>query len=88
MAAIIGQEVDVLASFEIGTPLPKPLRFKLIEGPIKRTVAVSKISGAEQLGAGGASRIAYKCESLGVSGKPIAYTLLYFYKDHRWEIMR
>lgn len=79
------QTVDVLAIFETGAEYPKPIRFKLFENGIKKTVAVSRITDIEHLGAGGMKRYEYKCESPGKNGS-IRYTLSYYYSSSRWEL--
>lgn len=81
------QPVDILAAFDIGSSQPRPLRFKLFENGIKKTVAISDITDITTLGAGGMSRIEYTCRSNGNSGV-IEYKLLYFYRVNRWEIER
>lgn len=81
------QDVDVLAVFETGAEYPRPVRFKLFENGIKKTVAVGRITDVEHLGAGGMRRYDYKCESLGSNGN-IHYTLSYYYNTGSWEIRR
>ena len=81
------QPVDVLVAFEDGTKCPRPLRFKILENGIKKTVEVSEVTGTEWLGAGGMSRIEYTCRSAGRNGA-IPYRLLYYYRECRWEIER
>lgn len=81
------QPVDVLAIFEEDQKYPKPVRFKVLEGGIKKSVAVLEIRNVEWLGAGGMSRIEYTCSSQGRNGS-IEYKLLYYYRVCRWEIER
>lgn len=79
------QDVDVLAVFETGSEYPKPVRFKLLENSIKKTVSVGRITNVEHLGAGGMIRYEYTCESVGNAGS-IRYKLKYYYTKQKWEI--
>ena len=79
------QSVDVLAIFEEGAEYPRPVRFKIFENGIKKTVDVSEIADIKHLGAGGKTRIEYTCNSAGQHGR-IEYKLLYLYQLHKWEI--
>ena len=79
------QQIDVLASFEAGSPYPRPVRFKLLVNGVKKAVDVSEIRDTKQLGAGGMSRIEYDCVSPGYNG-PIEYTLMYYFQKAVWEI--
>jgi len=81
------QDVDVLAVFETGAEYPKPVRFKLLENGIKKTVSVGRITDVDHLGAGGMLRYEYKCESPGSNGN-IDYFLSYYYNSGRWELRR
>ena len=79
------QSVDVLAVFDIGALSPKPLRFRVVENGIKKTVRVTDINNIEWLGAGGMTRIVYDCCTVS-EGRHIFYKLLYFYRECRWEM--
>lgn len=79
------QQVDVLASFDIGSDIPRPIRFKILENGVKKAVDVSEITNTERLGAGGMVRIEYSCRSAGRSGQ-IEYKLLYYYAKGAWDI--
>ena len=81
------QAVDVLAVFDIGALSPRPIRFKVVEGGIKKTVRISVITNIEWLGAGGVTRIVYDCCTVN-EGRRISYRLLYFYRECRWELER
>ena len=45
------QAVDVLAVFDVGALSPRPIRFKVVESGIKKTVRVTDIRNIEWLGA-------------------------------------
>ena len=79
------QAVDVLAIFDIGATSPRPIRFKVLEHGIKTTVRVTDISNIEWIGAGGSTRIEYKCCTVS-DGKRIEYKLCYYYRECRWEL--
>ncbi|MBE6018834.1 MAG: hypothetical protein E7230_00620 [Clostridiales bacterium] len=79
------QAVDVLAVFDVGAMSPRPIRFKVVERGIKKTVRITDISNIEWLGAGGVTRIAYDCVTVN-EGRRIRYKLLYFYHECRWEL--
>lgn len=79
------QQVDVLAAFDIGSSWPRPLKFKILENGIKKTVNISEINDIRDLGAGGMARYEYTCRSAGSSG-PITYRLMYYYTKGTWEI--
>ena len=79
------QPVDVLAVFDVGAISPRPIRFKVVECGIKKTVRVTDIKNIEWLGAGGVTRIVYDCVTVN-EGRRINYKLLYFYRECRWEI--
>lgn len=80
------QPVDVLAAFDIGSEIPRPVRFKLFENGIKKAVDVNAVLKTEHLGAGNMVRIEYTCRSAGRNG-PIEYKLLYYYVKGSWEIV-
>lgn len=80
------QDVDVLAVFETGAEYPKPVRFKLLENGIKKTVSVGRITDVDHLGAGGMLRYEYKCESPGAA-EALQYRLKYYYKKQMWELV-
>ncbi len=84
---IMRQAVDVLAVFDVGALSPRPIRFKVVERGIKKTVRVTDIKNIEWYGAGGMTRIVYDCLTV-CEGRRIEYQLLYFYKECRWEIAR
>ncbi|MBE6028032.1 MAG: hypothetical protein E7227_05395 [Clostridiales bacterium] len=79
------QAVDVLAVFDVGALSPRPIRFKVVERGIKKTVRITDISNIEWLGAGGMTRIAYDCLTVN-EGRRLRYKLLYFYHECRWEL--
>ena len=79
------QAVDVLAVFDIGALSPRPLRFRVVDSGIKKTVRVTDIKNIEWLGAGGMTRVVYDCCTVN-EGRRIPYKLLYFYNECRWEI--
>ena len=81
------QAVDVLAVFDIGALSPKPLRFRIVDSGIKKTVRVTDITNIEWIGAGGTTRVEYDCCTVH-EGRRILYKLLYFYHECRWEIER
>ena len=81
------QAVDVLAVFDIGALSPRPLRFKVVDSGIKKTVRVTDIRNIEWVGAGGMTRVEYDCCAVN-EGRRISYKLLYFYNECRWEIER
>lgn len=81
------QAVDVLAVFDIGALSPRPLRFKVVDSGIKKTVRVTDIRNIEWVGAGGMTRVEYDCCTVN-EGRRISYKLLYFYNECRWEIER
>lgn len=81
------QAVDVLAVFDVGALSPRPVRFKVIDSGIKKTVRVTDIRNIEWLGAGGVARIVYDCCTV-IEGRRIEYRLLYYYRECRWEIER
>lgn len=81
------QAVDVLAVFDVGAMSPRPIRFKVVELGIKKTVRITDIKNIEWLGAGGVSRIVYDCCTVN-EGRRVNYQLLYFYRECRWEIER
>lgn len=81
------QAVDVLAVFDIGAVSPRPIRFKVVESGIKKTVRVTDIQNIEWLGAGGMTRVVYDCFTVN-GGRRIPYKLLYYYQECRWEIER
>ena len=81
------QAVDVLAVLDVGAMSPRPIRFKVVECGIKKTVRVTYIKNIEWLGAGGVSRIVYDCCTVN-EGRRVNYQLLYFYRECRWEIDR
>lgn len=84
---IMRQAVDVLAVFDVGALSPRPIRFKVVERGIKKTVRVTDIKNIEWYGAGGMTRIVYDCLTIN-EGRRIEYQLLYFYKECRWELAR
>ena len=43
------QAVDVLAVFDIGAMSPRPIRFKVVDHGIKKTVRITDISNIEDL---------------------------------------
>ena len=69
------QAVDVLAVFDVGALSPRPIRFKVVESGIKKTVRVTDIRNIEWLGAGGVSRIVYDCCTIN-EGRRGSYKLL------------
>lgn len=79
------QAVDVLAVFDIGAMSPRPIRFKVVDHGIKKTVRITDISNIEWLGAGGMTRIVYDCLTVN-EGRRIQYKLFYFYHECRWEL--
>ena len=79
------EPIAVLAVFDIDAEQPRPLRFKIEEDGIMKTVEVFEIRNIERLGAGGMSRYEYTCRSAGSHGK-IEYKLLYYFMKSRWEI--
>ena len=79
------QAVDVLAVFDIGAMSPRPIRFKVVDHGIKKTVRITDISNIEWLGAGGMTRIVYDCLTVN-EGRRIWYKLFYFYHECRWEL--
>ena len=79
------QAVDVLAVFDIGAMSPRPIRFKVVEHGIKKTVRITDISNIEWLGAGGMTRIVYDCLTVN-EGRRLRYKLFYFYQECRWEL--
>lgn len=81
------QAVDVLAVFDVGALSPRPIRFKVVELGIKKTVRITDIRNIEWLGAGGMTRIVYDCCTVS-DGRRIDYRLLYFYRECRWEVER
>ena len=81
------QAVDVLAVFDIGALSPRPLRFKIVDRGIKKTVRITDIANIEWLGAGGTTRVVYDCCTVK-EGRRIMYRLHYFYNECRWEIER
>ena len=81
------QAVDVLAVFDVGAISPRPIRFKVVELGIKKTVRVTDIKNLEWLGAGGVKRIVYDCFTVS-EGRRIRYRLMYFYGECRWELDR
>ena len=81
------QAVDVLAVFDIGALSPRPLRFKIVDRGIKKTVRITDITNIEWLGAGGTTRVVYDCCTVK-EGRRIMYRLHYFYNECRWEIER
>ena len=80
-------QVDVLAAFDTGASYPRPIRFKVYENGIKKTVDVSEILNVEDLGAGGMMRYEYTCRSQGARG-PIEYRLKYYYMKSNWTLER
>jgi hypothetical protein len=81
------QAVDVLAVFDVGAISPRPIRFKVVDRGIKKTVRITDINNIEWIGAGGMTRIVYDCCTV-CEGRRIEYKLLYFYRECRWEIER
>ena len=81
------QSVDVLAVFDVGAISPRPIRFKVVELGVKKTVRITDIKNIEWVGAGGVARIVYDCCTVN-DGRRINYKLLYFYRECRWEIDR
>ena len=79
------QNVDVIAIFESGKAIPRPLRFRLIETGEKISVNVDQIRQVENLGAGFVKRFEYNCISAGQRGE-IKYKLMYFTNDGKWMI--
>ena len=79
------QAVDVLAVFDIGAMSPRPIRFKVVDHGIKKTVRITDISNIEWLGAGGMTRIVYDCLTVN-EDRRIRYKLFYFYHECRWEL--
>lgn len=79
------EQVDVLAAFDIGARYPRPIRFKIFENGVKKTVQVDTVSDIRDAGAGGMTRHEYTCRSAGKNG-PIEYRLLYYYTKGVWEI--
>lgn len=79
------QQVDVLAAFDTGSDIPRPIRFKILENGIKKPVDVTEVINTERLGAGGMVRIEYTCRSAGQNG-PMQYRLMYYYTKGSWEI--
>lgn len=79
--------VDVLAVFDSDATYPRPVRFKVFENGVKKTVSVSEITNIATLGAGGMTRLEYSCRSAGHSGT-ISYKLLYYYNQFKWELER
>ena len=77
------QEVDVMAVFVKGTQLPRPVKFRLIEGGKKLTVDIFQIMGGEYIGT---QRYVYDCNSLSSRGNLITYKLQYHRDDGRWII--
>lgn len=79
------QEVDVLAVFDIGSRAPKPIRFKIRELGIKKTVPITNINNIEWIRAGGTTRATYFCDTIN-NGRCISYSLHYYYLENRWEV--
>jgi hypothetical protein len=79
------QEVDVLAVFDVGSRAPKPIRFKVRELGIKKTVRVTNINNIEWIRANGTTRAVYYCDTIN-AGQRICYNLHYFYNENRWEV--
>lgn len=79
------EQVDVLAAFDIGARYPRPIRFKIIENGVKKTVQVDTVSDIRDAGAGGMIRHEYSCRSAGRNG-PIEYKLMFYYTKGTWEI--
>ena len=79
------QAVDVLAVFDIGALSPRPIRFRVVDSGIKKTVRVTDINNIEWLGAGGMNRVVYDCCTVN-DGRRILYKLLYFCHECRWEV--
>lgn len=72
-----------MAVFERGSPLPRPVKFRLVEGGEKRTVDVFQIMGGEYIGT---QKYVYDCNSLSSKGNVINYKLSYFRREGRWLI--
>ena len=81
------QEVDVLAVFDVGSRAPKPLRFKVRELGIKKTVPVTNINNIDWVRANGTTRVVYSCDTIN-AGQRISYNLHYYYEESRWEVER
>lgn len=79
------QQIDVIAIFDIGATAPRPLRFQILEDGVKSVVKVESIDLVQTVGAGFASRVEFSCKST-VRGRKIAYKLLYYYQDCKWEV--
>ena len=79
------QEVDVLAVFDVGSSAPKPIRFKIRELGIKKSVPVTSIKNIEWIRSGGTTRAVYFCDTIN-AGQHISYCLLYYYQENRWEV--
>lgn len=79
------QEVDVLAVFDVGSRAPKPIRFKIRELGIKKTVPVTNISNVEWMRAGGNTRATYFCDTIN-AGQRLSYSLHYYFQECRWEV--
>ena len=79
------QAVDVLAVFDVGSRAPKPIRFKVRELGIKKTVSITNINNVEWMGAGGTTRVTYSCDTIN-AGRRICYSLHYFFQEGRWEV--
>lgn len=79
------KEVDVLAVFDNAAMYPRPLRFRVIEQGLKKTVCITNIQNVEWLGAGGRTRVAFDCFTI-VNGKRINYVLNYYYNTLKWDV--
>lgn len=75
------QEVEVLTIYEIGKRDPKPIRFKLVENGIQKTVDVYSVLGKEYIGM---NRLDYECNSLSSKGNLIIYKLSYYRNEGKW----
>ena len=79
------QPIDALVAFDQGASYPRPVRIKLMENGVKKSVDVCDILHVKALGAGGMLRYEFVCRSNGSTG-PIQYRLMYYYTKNLWEI--
>ena len=84
---ILAKDIRMIAVFDDGRNIPRPLKFMLVQEDGPFVVRVDKIISNERRRTGGIDCFVYCCQSI-IGDREVRYELKYIIAECRWQLYK